>query len=48
MSGANQNVVVVNNQVEKKKVNHILHLLLTVFTGGFWLPIWIFLIIFKR
>jgi hypothetical protein len=22
---------------------HILHLLLTVFTGGLWLPVWIYL-----
>ena len=26
-----------------KKVNHILHLLLALFTFGFWLPFWLFI-----
>ena len=26
-----------------KPVNHVLHLLLTVFTGGLWLPVWLLL-----
>lgn len=26
---------------EKDGTNHILHLLLTVFTAGIWLPIWL-------
>ena len=30
-----------------KRVNHILHLLLSVFTGGLWLIVWAFLIIFS-
>lgn len=28
---------------EVEKTSHILHLLLTVFTAGLWLPIWILL-----
>lgn len=28
--------------------SHILHLLLTVFTGGLWLPVWIILAIASR
>lgn len=28
-------------------VNHILHLLLSLVTCGFWLPVWILLIMFK-
>lgn len=28
-------------QQPKKQTNHILHLLLTVFTAGLWLPVWI-------
>ena len=31
--------------VQGKPVNHILHLLLTVFTFGLWLPIWLILIL---
>ena len=27
--------------VKSRKCNHILHLLLSVFTGGLWLPVWI-------
>lgn len=27
--------------VSGKRTNHILHLLLSVFTVGFWLPIWL-------
>ena len=27
--------------VRRKGTNHILHLLLTVFTAGIWLPIWL-------
>jgi hypothetical protein len=29
---------------QKEKINHILHLLLSVFTLGFWAPIWLALI----
>jgi hypothetical protein len=27
-------------RLEKYKTNHILHLLLSVFSMGFWLPVW--------
>ncbi len=30
-----------NVLAEKTKTNHILHLLLTIFTGGIWVIIWI-------
>lgn len=30
-----------------EKVSHILHLLLSVVTGGLWLVVWLWLIIFK-
>ena len=30
-----------NNPVPPKKINHILHLLLTILTGGLWLIVWI-------
>jgi len=30
-----------NRKVERPGTNHILHLLLTIFTAGFWLIIWI-------
>lgn len=29
--------------VKGKRCNHVLHLLLSVFTLGFWIPVWIFL-----
>lgn len=28
----------------KPKVNHLLHLLLVLFTGGFWLPVYIYVV----
>jgi len=28
-------------EIAQKKTNHILHLLLSIFTGGFWIPIWV-------
>lgn len=33
---------------EKKTPNHVLHLLLTIVTAGFWLPIWVLLAIWPR
>ncbi len=30
-------------QHEKSKVNHILHLILSILTGGFWIPVWVML-----
>lgn len=30
---------------EKRTRNHVLHLLLTVFTFGIWLPIWLLLML---
>lgn len=34
-----QQTVVVNQPA--KRVNHLLHLILTVLTAGLWLPVWI-------
>ena len=34
--------------VKRNGVNHILHLLLSVFTVALWVPIWIFLCLFKQ
>lgn len=31
---------------EKQTPNHVLHLLLSVVTAGFWIPIWILIILF--
>lgn len=28
-------------RMEKYKTNHILHLLLSVLTAGFWIPVWV-------
>lgn len=32
-----------NHKVVKKLPNHLLHFFLSFFTGGLWLPVWIFL-----
>lgn len=34
--------------VKRNGVNHILHLLLSVFTLAIWVPVWIFLCLFKQ
>lgn len=32
-------------EIEISKTNHILHLLLSIFTGGIWIPMWILIAI---
>lgn len=43
-----QQNVVVNVTQPARGTNHVLHLLLTVFTGGLWLPVWLVLAIKNR
>ncbi|MBD3261123.1 MAG: hypothetical protein GF334_05480 [Candidatus Altiarchaeales archaeon] len=31
---------------ESHKVNHMVHLLMSLITAGFWLPVWLFLTLF--
>jgi cytochrome c biogenesis protein CcdA len=31
---------------ERQTPNHVLHLLLSIFTAGFWIPVWIVVAIF--
>ncbi len=31
----------------QQKPNHVLHLLLTVFTVGFWIPVWVLVSLFQ-
>ncbi len=38
--GVQQNVII-QQQVQKRGCNHLLHLVLTILTAGLWLPIWI-------
>lgn len=38
MPTVNQSVVV---NEPRKRVNHLLHLVLTILTAGLWLPVWI-------
>lgn len=38
-----QQTVFVNAGYPAKRVNHVLHLILTLFTAGLWLPVWIIL-----
>lgn len=33
---------------QPRRINHVLHLILTIITGGLWLPIWILIAIFSR
>lgn len=40
--GPSHTTVIVN---QKKGVNHVLHLILTIVTFGLWLPVWIILAI---
>ena len=43
-SGGHPQVVVTQvNGSGKKRVNHTLHLILTIFTFGLWAPVWIIL-----
>ena len=42
--GINQEIRRLENS---KKVNHILHLLLTILTGGLWIFVWIFILLTK-
>ena len=36
----NPDFMILQLQQRKKKTSHVLHLLLSVLTGGFWLVIW--------
>ena len=36
----NPDMMILQLQQRKKKTSHVLHLLLSVLTGGFWLVIW--------
>lgn len=29
----------------QEDVNHVLHLLLSLFTAGFWIPVWIIIVV---
>ena len=35
------------NVPERKRVNHVLHLILTILTGGVWAPVWILLALLR-
>ena len=37
----NPQMMILSLQQQKKQTSHILHLLLSVITGGFWLIIWL-------
>ena len=36
-----QEMIVAQNNLHQAKTNHILHLILSIITVGFWIPIWI-------
>lgn len=36
----NQSIYIELSKLEKYKTNHILHLLLSLITAGFWIPVW--------
>jgi len=33
--------------LQNNKINHVLHLILTVLTGGLWVVVWILIALFK-
>ena len=37
----NPQLMILSLQQQKKQTSHVLHLLLSVITGGFWLIIWL-------
>jgi len=37
----NPQMMILNLQQQKKRTSHVLHLLLSVLTGGLWLIIWL-------
>lgn len=39
---------VIVNQDPRKKVNHVLHFVLTILTFGMWLPVWLIVAIAKN
>lgn len=48
--GNGQQQVVINGSGGEKKsgVNHILHLVLTIITGGLWGLVWLFLVLTNK
>lgn len=40
---------VINNHIvnNHRKTNHLLHLILTILTGGIWAVVWVFLIVVR-
>ena len=40
-SSSSSSAAIMAPMVVKPKTSHVLHLLLTIFTGGLWLPVWI-------
>ena len=34
-------------KLQNNKINHVLHLILTILTGGLWVVVWILLALFK-
>jgi len=36
-------IVLLKDQLEKYRTNHILHIILSVLTGGLWIGMWLFL-----
>lgn len=47
MSELNEKMLNELRKANRKKTNHVLHLLLSVLTAGLWLPVW-FLVAFKN
>lgn len=41
LAQAQQQPVYVNTYTQPKRVNHVLHLILSILTVGLWVPVWI-------
>ena len=40
MSSLKQQLRIAENELDNNKINHILHLVLSIVTGGLWLIVW--------
>jgi len=48
MVSLKQQLRVAENELSNNKINHILHLVLSIVTGGLWLVVWVMLGLTKK
>ena len=47
MSSLKQQLRIAENELDNNKINHILHLVLSIVTGGLWLIVWALIVMSK-